>query len=93
MPGFVDTHTHLWLSQMRGLFSRSEDTRYFPLADAHGPHFRPRDTHIGTLFGAAGNLDAGITTTVAFCGNIRSPEMAESALKGLSEAGIRARFI
>ncbi|WMS41897.1 amidohydrolase family protein [Acuticoccus sp. MNP-M23] len=93
LPGFVDTHTHLWLSQMRGLFSRSQETKYFPLVERLGRAYRPDDMRIGTLFGAAGNLDAGITTTLAYCDNIRSAADADAALDGLRQSGIRARFL
>ena len=93
LPGFVDTHNHLWLSQMRGLFGRSPQTRYFPLTERLGAAYRPDDMRIGTLFGAVGALAAGITTTLAYCDNIRKPEDAEAALEGLIEAGIRARFL
>lgn len=93
LPGYVDTHTHIWLSQMRGLFSRSPDTKYFPLVERLGAAYQPEDMATGTLFGAAGNLDAGITTTFPYCDNIRRPEDAEAALSALAEAGIRARFL
>ncbi|MBB5281768.1 amidohydrolase family protein [Pacificimonas flava] len=93
MPGFVDTHNHLWLSQMRGLFGRSEATRYFPLVERLGAAFRPEDMRVGTLFGAAGALAAGVTTTLAYCDNIRSPAHADAAIAGLRQAGIRARFL
>ena len=92
LPGFVDTHTHLWLSQMRGLFSRSEATAYFPLVEPLGARYRPEDMRSGTLFGAAGNLDAGITTTFPYCDNIRRPADAEAALAALVRSGTRARF-
>ena len=93
LPGFVDTHNHLWLSQMRGLFGRSEQTRYFPLTERLGAAYRPEDMRIGTLFGAAGALAAGVTTTLAYCDNIRIPEHAEAALEALVGSGIRARFL
>ena len=93
MPGLVDTHTHIWLSQMRGLFGRSAETRYFPLVERLGAAYRAEDMRIGTLFGAAGALQAGITTTLEYCDNIRMPQDAEAALAGLVESGIRARFL
>ncbi|WP_051882080.1 amidohydrolase family protein [Parvularcula oceani] len=92
MPGFVGTHNHLWLSQMRGLFGRSEDTRYFPLSARLGAAYRPEDMYAGTLFGAAGAIEAGITTSFAYCDNIRSRESAEAALEALAASGIRSRF-
>ncbi|WP_375261926.1 hypothetical protein [Palleronia sp.] len=89
LPGFVDTHTHLWLSQMRGLFSRSATTAYFPLVERLGARYQPEDMRVGTLFGAAGNLDAGITTTFPYCDNIRqtqTPRCRRSSIQGRARA-------
>ena len=38
MPGLVDTHTHIWLSQMRGLFGRSLPGRIKKISDV--PRFK-----------------------------------------------------
>ena len=93
LPGFIDTHTHLWLTQMRGMFGGSRATRYFPLVKKLAPLFQPEDMLVGTLLGAAECLSAGITTVCAFCDNVRAPEYALAALEGLNEAGIRGRFL
>lgn len=93
MPGFIDTHTHLWLTQMRGMFTARRTTRYFPLVKKLAPVFQPQDMLVGTLLGAAECLTSGITTVCAFCDNIRAPEYAEATLEGLTQAGIRGRFL
>ncbi len=93
LPGFVDTHTHLWLSPLRSLFGLSDETRAPELVAQYAPYFTPEDIHTGTLLGAAGNLDAGITTTVENANNIRKPEMAEAALRALAKSGTRAIFL
>lgn len=93
MPGLVDTHTHLWLTQMRGLFDNTEEGSYFPLVERLAEGYEPDDMYAGTYLGAVESLSAGITFTTPFCDNARAPAFAEEALRALADAGIRARFL
>lgn len=93
MPGLVDTHTHLWLTQMRGLFDNTEDGAYFPLVKRLAEGYEPSDMYAGTYLGAIEALSSGITFTTPFCDNARAPAFAEEALRALGDAGIRARFL
>jgi cytosine/adenosine deaminase-related metal-dependent hydrolase len=93
LPGFVDTHTHLWLTQMRGLFDNTEEGAYFPLVEQFAEGYEPSDMYAGTYLGAIEALAAGITFTTPFCDNARTPPLAEAALRALADAGIRARFL
>lgn len=93
MPGLVDTHTHLWLTQMRGLFDNTEGGAYFPLVEGLAEGYEPSDMYAGTYLGAMEALTAGITFTTPFCDNARAPAFAEEALRALADAGIRARFL
>jgi ribose/xylose/arabinose/galactoside ABC-type transport system permease subunit len=66
MPGFIDTHRHIWEGLLRNV---GADT---PLEGREGyirfvlgkfaPVFRPQDAYVGNLVSALGALDAGITT-------------------------------
>ncbi|WP_075779870.1 amidohydrolase family protein [Streptomyces acidiscabies] len=92
LPGFVDTHRHVWQSALR---SASVDTgldAYFGLLHRVGPRFRPQDVHIATLAGALECLDAGITTQLDFAHIAYSPDLADAAVDALEEAGLRAVF-
>lgn len=93
LPGFVDTHSHLWLTQMRGLFGQDLDAHYFPIVEQLGRAYSAQDMAVGTELGALECLHAGITTVVAYCDNVRSPEHATAALDALAKTGIRHRFI
>ena len=93
LPGLVDTHNHLWLSAARGQFRNTADTDYFALKKRLGRHYTPEDVRIGTYFGAVETLASGVTTTVDFFHNLRSPAHLEAAEQALLQSGIRARLL
>ncbi|MDY0973835.1 amidohydrolase family protein [Massilia sp. CFBP9012] len=93
LPGLVDTHNHLWLSAARGQFRNTPDTDYFALKKRLGRHYTPDDVRIGTYFGAVETLASGVTTTVDFFHNLRSPAHLEAAEQALLRSGIRARLL
>ncbi|MGH9576150.1 MAG: hypothetical protein ACRD3R_01850, partial [Terriglobales bacterium] len=63
MPGFIDTHWHLWNSSLRGLI-RGDDAEqgYFPVTLRVGPLFSPEDSYRSVRLGLAEGLATGITT-------------------------------
>ncbi|GII95250.1 amidohydrolase family protein [Sinosporangium siamense] len=93
MPGFVDTHNHLWLTQTRGFYANTPETVYFKASEVFGRHFRASDMEIGTLLGTYEALASGITTVVDFNDNVRDPAYAERSLRAHEAAGTRARFL
>jgi cytosine/adenosine deaminase-related metal-dependent hydrolase len=54
--------------------------------------YTPDDIHIGTLMGALGQLDAGVTTLFDWSHNNPTPDHTDRALDALFESGIRAVF-
>ncbi|MEV0640441.1 amidohydrolase family protein [Streptomyces sp. NPDC050619] len=92
LPGFVDTHRHVWHSALRSAAIDIELGAYFRLLGQVGPRFRPQDVRIATLAGALECLDAGITTQLDFAHIAYSPELANAAVDALKEAGLRAVF-
>ncbi|MFE9644386.1 amidohydrolase family protein [Streptomyces sp. NPDC006365] len=92
LPGFVDTHRHVWHSALRSAAVDVDLAAYFRLLGQVGPKFRPQDVHIATLAGALECLDAGITTQLDFAHIAYSPELANAAVGALQEAGLRAVF-
>ncbi|MDR6992244.1 amidohydrolase family protein [Luteimonas sp. 3794] len=89
LPGFVDTHSHLYTTTMRGQF-RNADGAYFDTAESLAPSMTPHDVRIAMHIGALELLDGGITTTGDFFDNVRSPAHGEAGLQALDAAGIRA---
>ena len=74
MPGFVDTHWHLWSTALR-LVVRADDPNegYFPTTIRVGRHFTPQDIYIGVRLGVAEGLLSGITTVHDWSHNTVSP--------------------
>ena len=93
LPGFVETHWHLWNSALRGLV-RGDDAEcgYFPVTLGLGPQFTPQDSYKAVRLGLAEGLLSGITTVHNWSHNTRSPEHADAELRAMQEIGIRGRF-
>ena len=93
MPGFIDSHRHVWESVVRGNASDYSLMEYLqhilgPLAAS----FRAPDVYTANLLGALEALDAGITTLFDWSHIMNTPDHADSAIAGLKESGIRAVF-
>jgi cytosine/adenosine deaminase-related metal-dependent hydrolase len=93
MPGFVDTHWHLWTSLFRP-FVRSDAGQfgYFPVTSRLGQLFSPEDSYRSVRLGIAEALAAGVTTVHNWAHNVRSPEHADAELSAMRDTGIRGRF-
>jgi len=96
MPGFVDTHRHIWEGLLRNV---GTDT---PLEGRDGyirfvlgkfaPSYRPQDAYVGNLISALGAIDAGITTLLDWSHIQGSPEHTDAVIKALQDSGMRAVF-
>ena len=93
IPGFVDTHFHLWNALFR-LFIRADVPAlgYFPVTARLGPLMQPEDSYRSVRLGAAEALAAGVTTVHNWSHNTRSPEHGDAELSGMRDMGIRGRF-
>ncbi|WP_286901463.1 amidohydrolase family protein [Thermocrispum sp.] len=90
MPGMVDSHHHLWQATMRAVTANFTLDEYFwTIRRNHSLRHRAVDIYNGTLGGAAGMLDAGITATVDFSHCILTPEHADAGIEAFRESGIR----
>jgi cytosine/adenosine deaminase-related metal-dependent hydrolase len=93
MPGLVNAHMHTWETALRGIgveWMTADYLRHMHLNLA--TRYQPEDNYLGNLIGALGQIDAGVTTLVDWCHNITSIELAERAVDGLIDSGIRAVF-
>jgi 5-methylthioadenosine/S-adenosylhomocysteine deaminase len=93
IPGFVDTHRHLWQSALRGLLPSCSLGEYFGVVmGTYAPAFRAQDVYAGNLVGAYEALNAGVTTIVDWCHCTNTPEHADAAIRALQETGIRGVY-
>jgi len=93
IPGFVDTHRHVWQTAMRGICADWTLLDYFlgirvNAAAVYGAD----DVFAGNFVGALEALDAGVTCVLDFSHCLNTPEHADEAVRGLREAGIRGTF-
>jgi cytosine/adenosine deaminase-related metal-dependent hydrolase len=85
MPGFVDSHRHVWHSLFRHVGEGGTPQTY-------GPHYRPDDVHAAILGGLLGAVEAGITTVVDWFDLDLGDDNTEAALAAHAEAGVRSVF-
>jgi cytosine/adenosine deaminase-related metal-dependent hydrolase len=92
MPGFVDTHRHMWQGQLRRMIPNVDISMYLGLRNAFAVEYQPSDNYAGTLLIALGALYSGITTIQDYAHNTRSAAHADAEIEALSTAGIRAVY-
>jgi 5-methylthioadenosine/S-adenosylhomocysteine deaminase len=93
MPGFIDTHWHLWTSNLRPIVRVDDAERgYFPVTAKLGPHYTPQDSYRAVRLGLAEALSAGVTTVHNWAHNVRSPAHADAEVAAQRDMGVRGRF-
>ena len=96
MPGFVDTHRHLWEGILRNIgcdVPLEGDASYLAfILNTLAPAYRPEDVYAGNLVSILGAIDAGITTILDWSHIQATPEHADAGIRALQETGIRAVF-
>jgi cytosine/adenosine deaminase-related metal-dependent hydrolase len=63
-PGFIDTHRHMWQTQLKGRHANQLLLEYIPTGNLVASLFTPLDIFWGELGGAMESIDAGTTTVV-----------------------------
>jgi len=92
LPGFVETHWHIWTALLRSLAGDRQEHGYFPTSRTVGTFYSADDMYAAGRLAAAEAINAGVTFVHDWCHNVRGPDYAEAALRALAETGIRARF-
>lgn len=96
MPGFIDTHRHLWEGILRNIgvdVPLEGEISYLAFVlNTLAPVYRPQDVYTGNLVSALGAIDAGITTILDWSHIQTTPEHTDGAVKALQESGMRAVF-
>jgi 5-methylthioadenosine/S-adenosylhomocysteine deaminase len=96
MPGFIDTHRHLWEGILRNIGTdiplEGEKSYLAFVLNTLAPVYRPEDVYIANRVSTLGVIDAGITTILDWSHIQAGPEYTEAAIKALQESGLRAVF-
>jgi len=96
MPGFIDTHRHVWEGILRNIgtdIPLEGDTSYLSIIlKTLAPAYRPEDAYVGNLVGLYSAIDAGITTLLDWSHIQATREHTDAVINALQESGIRAVF-
>jgi 5-methylthioadenosine/S-adenosylhomocysteine deaminase len=93
IPGFIDSHRHLYQSLLRGMATDWSLSQYFTtMFSVLGPSMAPEHLALGTTLGAYDALDSGVTAVYDYSHNQTSPDHTDEAVRALLDSGIRALF-
>ena len=86
MPGFVDTHRHMWEGQLRNMVPDAMLPEYLrTMLAGYGSMYRPEDAHIGDLVSAWSAMDAGVTTLLDWSHIQNTPAHTDAVIAALKE--------
>jgi 5-methylthioadenosine/S-adenosylhomocysteine deaminase len=88
MPGFVDTHHHLWQTLFRNV--AADEARS---AEEYGRRYQPDDLYAATLLGLLSAVESGTTTVVDWADLQVDERYTEAALQAHLDAGLRTVFV
>jgi cytosine/adenosine deaminase-related metal-dependent hydrolase/ribose/xylose/arabinose/galactoside ABC-type transport system permease subunit len=96
MPGFVDTHRHVWEGVLRNIGTdvplEGRSSYLSQVVGKLAPAFRPEDVYTGNLLSALGAIDAGVTSLLDWSHIQTSPDHTDAAIHALEDSGLRAVF-
>ena len=93
MPGFIDTHHHMWEGAFRSSGTDQMLNDYFMTKlVAMSPHLAPEDVYVANRLSALAALNAGITTTLDWSHIANSPAHTDAAIAALKDTGTRAVY-
>jgi cytosine/adenosine deaminase-related metal-dependent hydrolase len=92
LPGFVDTHWHLWGTLMRGVIGDGHADGWFARKAALAPHFAPEDTAAGARLALLEGIAAGFTTVHDWAHNVLGPADAEANVAADVALGARVHW-
>ncbi|KAF5664851.1 cytosine deaminase [Fusarium denticulatum] len=85
-PGFINTHHHLWQTQLKGYGTDNCWLDYFSDDLLQSFNYTPQDVYWGQLAGCLEAIDAGTTYVLDHCHGCKSPEH-DSGIRGVFAYG------
>ncbi len=92
MPGFIDTHRHMWQGALRNSLPNGLIGDYSKEILGIRSLMRPEDVRIGDLVSALGAVNADVTTVLDWSHIGNTPEHTDAAIDGLRASGVRAVY-
>ena len=93
MPGFVDTHRHMWQGFLRNVLPDGSLDDYRNVVQrTFGAKMVPDDVYAANLLSALGAIDTGVTCVLDWSHIQNTPEHTDACIKGLQDSGVRAVF-
>lgn len=93
IPGFVDTHRHVWQTQLRGVATDWTIVDYMVrMRTLYCVCYEPEDAYLGNYVGGLEAVNAGITSIVDHSHLQISPEYSNALARGLIDSGIGGFF-
>jgi 5-methylthioadenosine/S-adenosylhomocysteine deaminase len=93
MPGFVDTHRHMWQGFLRNVLPDGSLEDYRNVVQRKfGATMTPDDVYAADLVSALGAIDTGVTCVLDWSHIGTSPAHTDACIKGLQDSGVRAVF-
>lgn len=90
MPGFVETHFHMWSTVGKNFIS--EGREYFDAKHATHEDYEPEDFYASIRLGLAEAANAGMTTVHNWDHNVLSPAHVDAELEAHAALPVRARY-
>lgn len=92
-PGFVDTHRHVWQTQLKGVAADWSLFDYVCLMRTmYCVSYAAEDAYLGNYVGALEAINAGITTLVDHSHLQIDADFSDNLVKGLTDAAVRGIF-
>ena len=93
MPGFVDTHRHMWQGFLRNVLPDGSLEDYRNVVQrTFGAKMTPDDVYAADYISALGAIDSGVTCVLDWSHIGISPAHTDACIKGLKDSGVRAVF-
>ncbi|KAF7294537.1 5-methylthioadenosine/S-adenosylhomocysteine deaminase n1 [Mycena indigotica] len=91
-PGFIDTHHHVWQTQLKGRHANDTLLDYMPRGNSTGALYNADDVFWGELGGCLEAIDGGTTMLVDHAHITHGPLHAPNAISATVSSGIRSVY-